>query len=155
MSEEKDVMEILTAQRDQFQKNFIAASLENKRLREALEKGIQSLIVIEDRFLAEGNRASFQLARANRQDLEKTLSSHDNLASDICTNPLVNGYCDKCNGQRQHKSNPSSPDHSALAGLYLELREKVQGFKDHGEAKNGTHATLMFDILKRIKENKT
>jgi hypothetical protein len=32
------------------------------------------------------------------------------------------------------------------------LREKVQGFKDHGEAKNGTHGTLMFEALAAVKE---
>ena len=63
----------------------------------------------------------------------------------------IGDYCPHCSKALQ--------EYDKLANAEVEFREavkelvdKVEGFQVHGAAKNGTHATLMFKALARLRE---
>ena len=105
----------LTEERNRFANDLLAASLENKRLRDALEIASDGFEAAYDRFLAQGQEGPAILAKTNKATMKEATSS---------------------------------PDHSALAGLYLELLQEVKDITDWRQEKYN----YLRDILKRIKE---
>lgn len=92
-------------------------------------------------------------ADVNNWFLEKTYTG----ASQICIRGNDRSDVDQgaevytCGGKRAREALSQSPSEATAKWLAMErVVDAAKGFRDHGEAKNGTHAGILFNALKAL-----